>query len=399
MTKTNKILLAVLGVLLLIAAILAGAIAARSGFFGARTIAQPYNETRYSGTIDQAEGLIDASDAVPVVLVVRFHDKGETGELTSPTLKRHSTLTKTGKHTYREEIVHGEGDDGVEWTFEPGADDAMNVSYTTPDGASASAELPQTDPEETAGEVGLNPNAPGAEPDGIEFPKGSFRSTGPLELVDTNDASNSISDDVVFRLSPDGKIFTVTYPGRGCYGVLEDTEPGKRVETISVGDCESGGTWHFTSGDPGGGTAEFTSADGSLRGDLKFSHSEWDDIDGEIGIARSGPVLDFYSDFTAGGADTDTQTKGSCDASAFDAVVEGWPSPLGTVVMYCDGEWATAGADRSDEIGNFRFVDGEWSGIEPDGRTSVTRHRCFDTDRLRGEGAPEEFLENLIACD
>lgn len=397
MTKTNKILLAVLGVLLLIAAVLAGAIVARNSHVGQNSIAQPYNETRYSGTIDKAEGLIDASDAVPVVLVVRFHDGGKTGELTSPTLKRHSTLTKTGKHTYREEIVHGEGDDGVEWTFEPGADDAMDVSYTTPDGASASAELPQTDPEETAGEVGLNPDAPGAEPDGIEFPKGSFRSTGPIELVSADDPSRNVSDDVIFRMSSDGSTFTVTYPGRGCYGVLEDTEPGKRVETITVGDCESGGTWHFTSGDPGGGTAEFTSVDGSLTGDLKFSHSDWDDIDGEIGIARSGPVLDFYRSFTGGG-DTDTQAKGSCDASAFDAVVEDWPGPLGTVVMYCDGEWATAGADGTDAIGNFHFVDGEWTAIEPDGRTSTTRHRCHDIDKLRGEGAPEEVLENVIPC-
>ena len=95
-TKTNKILLAVLAVLLLIAAVIGGAIAARSGLFGSDdNIAQPFNETRYSGTIEQAEGLIDASDPVPVVLVVRFHDSGETGELTSPTLKRHSTLTRT----------------------------------------------------------------------------------------------------------------------------------------------------------------------------------------------------------------------------------------------------------------------------------------------------------------
>lgn len=398
MTKTNKILLAVLGVLLLIAAVLAGTIVARNSHFGQNSIAQPYNETRYSGTIDKAEGLIDASDAVPVVLVVRFHDGGKTGELTSPTLKRHSTLTKTGKHTYREEIAHGEGDDGVEWTFEPSADDAMDVSYTTPDGASASAELPQTDPEETAGEVGLNPDAPGAEPDGIEFPTGSYRSTGPIELVNADDPSKNVSDDVIFRISSDGSTFTVTYPGRGCYGVLEDTEPGSRTEKITVGDCESGGTWRFTSGDPSSGTAEFTSADGSLAGDLKFSHSDWDDIDGEIGIARSGPVLDFYRSFT-GGDGTDTHAKGSCDASAFDAVVEAWPSPLGTVVLYCDGEWATAGADESDEIGNFRFADGKWSVIEPDGRTSLTHHLCYDIDKLRDEGAPEEFLENLIACD
>lgn len=66
--------------------------------------------------------------------------------------------------------------------------------------------------------------------------------------------------------------------------------------------------------------------------------------------------------------------------------------------MYCDGEWATAGADGTDAIGNFHFVDGEWTAIEPDGRTSTTRHRCHDIDKLREEGAPEEVLENVIPC-
>jgi len=398
-TKTNKILLAVLGVLLLIAAILAGAIVARSGFFGARGIAQPYNETRYSGTIDQAEGLIDAADPVPVVLVIRFHDNGETGELTSPTLKRHSTLTKTGAHTYREEIVHGEGDDGVEWTFEPGDNDAMDVSYTTPDGASASAELPQTDPAETAGEVGLNPSAPGAEPDGIQFPDHSYRSTGPIELVHSDDPALNISDDVIFRIGTDGTPQTVTYPGRGCYGVLEDAEPGTKTEQITVGDCESGGTWRFTSGDVSNGSAEFTSPDGVLTGDLTFRHTDWDVIDGEIGIARSGPVLDFYREFTAGEADAESQTQaqGSCDPSAFAAIIERW-SPDGTVVLFCDGEWASAGAWGSDDVGYFRFVDGGWSSIKADGQTSTTRHPCHDTDKLRGEGAPEEFIDKLIPC-
>lgn len=305
MTKTNKILLAVLGVLLLIAAVMGGAIAARSGLFGSGDdIAQPYNETRYSGTIENAEGLIEAADPVPVVLVVRFHDNGETGELTSPTLKRHSMLTRTDEHTYREEIVHGEGvdagDSGVEWTFEPnGEDDAMGVSYTTSDGASASAELPQTDQEETSGEVGINPEVAGAEPDGIEFPEHSYRSTGTIELVHADDPSKNISDEVIFRISQDATTHTVAYPGRGCYGTVDSTDPNIRVENITVGDCESGGTWKFTGGDASGGSAEFTSADGKLTGSLNFHAGEWDDIDGEIGIARSGPVLDFYEEFTA----------------------------------------------------------------------------------------------------
>jgi len=402
-TKTNKILLAVLAVLLLITAVIGGAIAARSGLFGSNDdIAQPYNETRYSGTIEKAEGLIDAADPVPVVLVVRFHDGGETGELTSPTLKRHSTLTRTDDYTYREDIVHGEdvdaGDSGVEWTFEPGENDTMDVSYTTPDGATASAALPKTDSEETSGEVGINPEVAGAEPDGIEFPDPSYRSTGTIELANEDDPSKNISNEVIFRISHDATTHTVTYPGRGCYGTVESTDPNIRVENITVGDCESGGTWKFTGGDASGGSAEFTSPDGKLTGSLDFRHSEWETIDGEIGIARSGPVLDFYRSFTGGDGDPATEAKGSCDPSEFADLVEGWEAES-TTVVYCDGTWAVAGVSGSDVIGDFHFVDGEWEVLERDGRTSETRHQCHDPDKLRDMDAPKEFIDKLIVCE
>lgn len=403
MTKTNKILLAVLGVLLLIAAVMGGAIAARSGLFGSGDdIAQPYNETRYSGTIENAEGLIEAADPVPVVLVVRFHDNGETGELTSPTLKRHSTLTRTDEHTYREEIVHGEGvdagDSGVEWTFEPsGEDDAMDVSYTTSDGASASAELPQTDPEETSGEVGLNPEVAGAEPDGIVFPDGSFRSTGTIELTHADDPAENTTEDVIFRIGSDGTTQTVTYPGRGCYGSVESSDSNNRIEQLTVGDCESGGTWHFIAGDPSGGTAEFTSADGKLTGTLDFRHSEWDDIDGEIGIARSGPVIDFYRSFTDGG-DTTTEAKGSCEPAEFAALVDGWKAET-TTVVYCDETWAVAGVENSDVLGDFHFTGSEWEILKATGTDAITGRGCHDADSYRKQGAPEEFIDKLLKCE
>lgn len=414
MTKTNKILLAVLAVLLLIAAIIGGAIAARSGLFGSNDdIAQPYNETRYSGTIEKAEGLIDAADPVPVVLVVRFHDGGETGELTSPTLKRHSTLTRTDDYTYREDIVHGEdvdaGDSGVEWTFEPGENDTMDVSYTTPDGATASAELPQTDPEETSGEVGINPEVAGAEPDGIEFPDPSYRSTGTIELVHADDPSKNISNEVIFRISHDATTHTVTYPGRGCYGTVESTDPNIRVENITVGDCESGGTWHFTGGDEKKGEAEFTSADETLTGKLTYTATEWDDIEGEIGLARSGPAVDFYREFTDGAYDADadadadddkedTQAKGSCEPEAFNEVVDGWPSPFETIVSFCDGEWAKAAAGGTDDTRGFRFIDGTWTSIKYDGTQEISSYPCYDHDRLRKEGAPDELLDHMTEC-
>ena len=75
MTKTNKILTTILAVLLLILAVIGGAIAVQSGWIGARgsdsnsnNIAEPFKGTRYSGAVDKPEGLAD--DTVPVVLVL-----------------------------------------------------------------------------------------------------------------------------------------------------------------------------------------------------------------------------------------------------------------------------------------------------------------------------------------
>lgn len=297
MTRPNKILIAVLTVLLLVLGVIAARIALQSGTFGSRDdLAQPYNETRYSGTLDNPEGLID--DAVPVDLVIRFHDKGETGELTSPTLKRYSTLTRIDGHTYREHIVHGDGENGIEWTFEP-RNGVMSASYTTPDGTSGEGELPQTDPKAIAGEVGINPHARGGEPDGIEFPSDGLRELATIDYTYTDNSGKKETEEAVFRASLSGNLFTVTYPERGCYGVLAHVDNVTKTENFTVGDCASGGTWHFTGGDPSRGEADFTSADGSVTGKLRYHSTNWDDIDGEIGLSRSGPVLGFYRDFTS----------------------------------------------------------------------------------------------------
>ena len=392
MSKTNRVLLAVLVVLLLVLSVMGGVIATKAGLFESRTMAEPFNETRYSGTVDNAEGLTDG--AVPVVLVIRFHEKGETGELTSPTLQRHSTLTRTGKNTYREDIVHGEGDSGTEWTFTPSKDDTLDVSYTTLDGASSTAQLPQTDPDETAGEVGINPNAPGTEPDGIQFPEPAVRTTGTLETAGTPEGEPT---EVIFRWDVNLTVATITYPDRGCYGILEDTAPGIRTEKITVGDCPSGATWHFREGDPGGGRTEYTSPDGTRTESMNFSSTDWGIIDGEIGLSRSGPVLDFYRRFTetSGGE----PVKGSCEPAAFDEVVEEWPTLMGTAVLFCDGTWATAGQNGTDFIGHFHFTNGQWEVIDYDGRSSVTRHHCFDHNKLRALGAPNDFLTGVLQCD
>lgn len=399
MSKTNKILLAILAVLILILCAIGGVIGTKMGLFESRNLAEPFNETRYSGTIDDAEGLTD--DIVPVVLVIRFHEGGKTGELTSPTLQRHSTLARTEKNTYREEIVHGDGESGIEWTFTPGEDDTMGVSYTTPDGASGEAQLPKTDPTDTAGEVGMNPNVGGTDPDGIEFPEQSFRTTGTLETAGTPEGEPT---DVIFRWGADLEAATVTYPDRGCYGLLDRTEPNYMTETITVGDCPTGATWHFIAGDPSGGSVEYTSPDGSQTETMNFTHSDWDIIDGEIGLSRSGPVLDFYRKFTEQTEQADnevqeeTQAKGSCDPSAFAEAANVQSSQIQIVVMYCDGTWATAGEYGTSNAGHFHFADDQWSVIPSEGQTAETRFQCFDHTKLREQGAPDDFLTNVIPC-
>ena len=413
MTKTNRILTAVLATLLLILAAIGGVIAWQSGLFSSRdNLSEPFYGTRYSGTINEGPGLID--DPVPVVLIIRFHDDGNTAELTSPSLKRYSRLTRTDGHTYREEIVHGEGDSGTEWTFSPGEYETMDISYTTPDGESSSAKLPRTAPENNSGEIGLNPNAPDSGPDGIEFGSDGVRELATIEWTHDNDPDASTTETAIFRASLEKDTFTVTYPERGCYGVLEFVDEFTRAEKFSVGDCEDGGRWLFIDGDPAAGEADYTSPDGSITGKLHYQSTEWIDIDGEIGVSRSGPVLDFYHEFTGAAAyaspideadeeadeenapQEETRALGSCDSAAIEAAEGGWSSHA--IVTYCDGEWARAATYATDDMRGFHFVDGTWKQVEAHGNQVISGYPCYDDDRLRAEGAPEDFIQQMTKC-
>lgn len=89
--------------------------------------------------------------------------------------------------------------------------------------------------------------------------------------------------------------------------------------------------------------------------------------------------------------------RGSCAPSEFDALVQGWPNFTGTVVLYCDGLWAQAGANQTDWTEAFRFADGRWHHIKHHG-TSYTGFKCYNGITLREQGAPEEFLNTLIIC-
>lgn len=350
MTKTNKILLAVLAVLLLILGIIAGLVLSSSGKSGSTSIAEPFNETRYSGTIDDTAG--QAEEPVPVVLVVRFHDDGERGTLTSPTLGSHSELKKIGDGEYEQTntvtaetgntAASGAGGDGTTWKFTPksaqdgdDAANAMDVSYTSPAGTSGGGALEQTDPNDEAGEVGLNPDISkdlaleeGNFGDNKQLAVGRpvFQKTGeePM-LVGDADTGAKVAEDgpqtkfedypavengtmdregelsVKFRFGIGTGFTTVTYPERGCYGVLELANgPGAGfTEKILVGTCESGGTWKMLAGTYTGGVMEFLAPDKSYVGRTTIRGAEWNDISGEIGLGLTGPVVDYYKKFQA----------------------------------------------------------------------------------------------------
>ncbi|WP_087116384.1 hypothetical protein [Corynebacterium urinipleomorphum] len=364
MNKTNKILLAVLAVLLLILGILAGLVLSSANKSGSKTIAEPFNETRYSGTLEDADGLSD--EPVPVVLVVRFHDDGERGTLTSPTLGSHSELKKIGEGTYEQtNTITADvgantgaapaapgGGDGTRWTFTPkkaedaDADDtgsssksdsdadepsaAMDISYETPDGSNGGGSLAQTDPKIEAGEVGLNPDVTDdLNIEEVDFGEGKvlsvgkpvFQKTGdePMMLGDADFGAKEATDGpqtqyedypvvengtmdregeltVKFRFGDN--LTTVTYPERGCYGVLE-MHDGALTEKILVGDCESGGTWKLLEGSKTGGVMEFLGPDKSFIGRTVIRSTEWNDITGEIGLGLTGPVVDYYKKMQA----------------------------------------------------------------------------------------------------
>lgn len=91
------------------------------------------------------------------------------------------------------------------------------------------------------------------------------------------------------------------------------------------------------------------------------------------------------------------EKNASCQPGAFDAIVPGWPSSTGTSVQYCDGKWAVAGAKQTDWIVAFRANGDKWAVVRPDGETN-TGFKCYDTARLRSQGAPKQFTDKLLTC-
>ncbi|AGF73758.1 hypothetical protein A605_13810 [Corynebacterium halotolerans YIM 70093 = DSM 44683] len=111
----------------------------------------------------------------------------------------------------------------------------------------------------------------------------------------------------------------------------------------------------------------------------------------------SGPVTNSTTPTsespTTSGSPT-TQPVDVCDSAAFQRS----GSEFVDIVLYCDTQWARAGAAQSDHVVIFRWLDGTWTPYEADG-TSHTGFECYDRERLIDNGAPAYFLENALLCE
>ncbi|MGP6173868.1 hypothetical protein [Corynebacterium sp. A21] len=68
-------------------------------------------------------------------------------------------------------------------------------------------------------------------------------------------------------------------------------------------------------------------------------------------------------------------------------------------VLYCDGQWLRGGRWQTDWVIYAFWNNGRWVEYEAHGSSEVTEYPCFDLDRARADGAPEEILGMMAECD
>ncbi|QPK82770.1 hypothetical protein G7Y29_07785 [Corynebacterium qintianiae] len=91
--------------------------------------------------------------------------------------------------------------------------------------------------------------------------------------------------------------------------------------------------------------------------------------------------------------------RGGCAPQDFDAVVPGWPNFTGTSVIWCDGQWAIAGANQTDWRVFFHHDGERWNALPPRGTKSTGMQQgCFNGIELHEQGAPQEFVDRAPIC-
>lgn len=351
-----------------------------------------FSNTRYQGTLPTTEGLNEEAPDDAIV-VVRFFDEGRTATITSPTLDRYSELTWEKDFTYVEKVVTGEGGTGTKWTFTPNDQGSLDISYKIRGGEETQpAPVDKTGWEDVDHEPGLAQMGPASEIDDIDFGENAFRFIGSIEVEDDDGYAEELN--VIVRTAVDYSVATITYPDEGCYAVLETDDYMSFVEPeFSVGDCEPGAIWEFFGSDGGYVGVRYTSEDYSLSGFGHLRASDWEDTEGEVGIARSGPAV-FENSSTKS-----NKGKGDCSNEALREAIpnedlEGYPKDI-NVVEFCDGEWARARM-IADVIYIFKYEDGDWQRQRYGMDFGFT---CFYTDELKDEGAPPGLFEYVVDCD
>lgn len=92
---------------------------------------------------------------------------------------------------------------------------------------------------------------------------------------------------------------------------------------------------------------------------------------------------------------TGTPGSGECSPEALARDI----APALDTVMYCDGQWLRGGKWQTDWVVYARWDNGRWVEYEEHGTSSATGFPCFHLDRARADGAPEEIVSEMLACE
>ncbi|QGU06516.1 hypothetical protein COCCU_02810 [Corynebacterium occultum] len=102
---------------------------------------------------------------------------------------------------------------------------------------------------------------------------------------------------------------------------------------------------------------------------------------------------------------TITQTQSSTTSSSTEPPTECTPEALSRdvdpgldTVLYCDGQWLRGGRWQTDWVVYAYWESGRWNQYSSHGTSEVTGYPCYDLERARNDGAPEEILGMMAAC-
>lgn len=276
--------------------------------------------------------------------------------------------------------------------------------------------------EDIIGEPGLAQRGPGAELDDIDFGANPIRLVGRASTVEGGMNAESADKgpwpydyDVIFRLNEEMDLGTVTYPELQCHSTLDlPVDHDSLEEHSSIGECGDSGQWLIEKGSAGYKGRFFPNGvAGRPQVEVDLITTDWNDVAGELGLAKSGPAVTGRQEVAEPTTEESTpetttsskpkpkpqaEAKGGCDPSDFEFAFGG--QRTGLHVSFCDGRWASVGAMQTDWIQRFYFSDGTWKKLPAAGTVQVGLHQaCYVLEEPALQGAPPQFTENLPICE